>query len=122
MNILIVPPGRTPESVTVPNTLKAMQEIVGGPIEAIYPYEDAVALVCHEEGKLLRLPLNRAVRDPSTGTVIDIISGTFFICGLGEDDFASLSCEQIAYYSKLFQNPEIFLQSGAQLIIFQIEQ
>ena len=40
----------------------------------------------------------------------------------GEDDFASLSCEQAAYYSKLFQNPEIFLQSGTQLTILQIEQ
>ena len=32
-------------------------------IEAIYPYEDPVALVCNEEGKLEGLPLNRALRD-----------------------------------------------------------
>ena len=32
--------------------LESFQHEVGGCIEAIYPYEDPVALVCNEEGKL----------------------------------------------------------------------
>ena len=33
-----------------------MQAIVGGQIQALYPWEDSVALICNDEGKLLRLP------------------------------------------------------------------
>ena len=36
---------------------------VGGDIQAVYPYEDPVALICNEEGKLMGLPLNRALFD-----------------------------------------------------------
>ena len=43
--------------------LESLQHEVGGYIEAIYPYEAPVALVCNEEGKLEGLPLNRALRD-----------------------------------------------------------
>ena len=121
MNVLKICPGCKPETVTIPHTLRAMQEIVGGTIEAIYPYEDEVALVCNDEGKLRNLPLNRAVRDPETGAVLDIIAGTFFICGLSEDDFVSLNKEQIERYSNVFRHPEMFLQSDDQLVILQME-
>ena len=40
-----------------------LQAAVGGDIQAVYPYEDPVALICNEEGKLLGLPLNRALFD-----------------------------------------------------------
>lgn len=39
-----------------------MQEIVGGTIQVLYPFAEPVALVCNDEGKLLGLPLNRALR------------------------------------------------------------
>ena len=73
ITILKIAPGHKPERVTIPHTLEAMQEIVGGLIQAIYPYDDPVALVCNEEGKLLGLDLNRAVRDPATNEILDII-------------------------------------------------
>ena len=121
MTILKICPGCKPEVVTIPHNLKSMQEIVGGCIEAIYPYDDAIALVCNDEGRLMGLPLNRAVRDPATGKILDIISGTFFICGLSEDDFASLTSKQIEYYSNLFRCPEMFLRVGQQLMILPME-
>ena len=117
ITILKIAPGHKPERVTIPHTLEAMQEIVGGLIQAIYPYDDPVALVCNEEGKLLGLDLNRAVRDPATNEVLDIISGTFFLCGLSQDDFCSLSEQQIIHYSKLFQHPELFLNLDNMLMI-----
>ena len=40
-----------------------------GYIEAIYPYDDPVALICGEEAKLEGKPLNRALRDED-GTLI----------------------------------------------------
>ena len=117
ITILKIAPGHKPERVTIPHTLEAMQEVVGGLIQAIYPYEDAVALVCNEEGKILGLDLNRAVRDPDTNEVLDIISGTFFLCGLSQDDFCSLSEQQITHYSKLFMSPELFLNLDNMLMI-----
>ena len=57
---------------------------VGGCIEAIYPYEDPVALVCNEEGKLEGLPLNRALRDED-GDIYDVVAGTFMVVGLTDD-------------------------------------
>ena len=121
MKVLLIPPGAAPQVLEIKHTLKAMQEVVGGTIEAVYPFDDTVALVCHDEGNLLGLPLNRAVRDPATGQVLDIIAGIFFICGLSEDDFASLSDEQIHRYSQMFRHPEAFIQSDSQIVIFQME-
>ena len=122
MKVLLINPGAAPQVHEIEHTLKAMQEVVGGTIEAFYPFEDTVALVCNDEGKLLSLPLNRAIRDPATGQILDIIAGTFFICGLSEDDFASLSDEQIQRYIQIFRHPEAFIQSDSQIVILQVEE
>lgn len=117
MTILEVMPGRKPERKVIPHTLEAMQSVVGGYIQAIYPYEDMVAIVCNEEGKLIGLEPNRAIRSQDSGEILDIISGTFFVCGLNEDDFCSLTEEQIEKYSKMFEKPELFFWNGRQLIV-----
>lgn len=121
LEVVTVMPGRKPERISMPHTLEAMQEKVGGYIQAIYPYEDTVAIVCNEEGKLLGLEPNRAVRDPDTNEITDIICGPFFVCGLGEEDFCSLTEEQIAKYSKLFHSPEVFLWNGTNIVALPIE-
>lgn len=88
--------------------LTDMQNIVGGTIEAVYPFQwDKVVLVCHGEGKLLDLPYNRPLLDED-GKPYDIICGTFFIAGLGTEDFTSLTEEQIQRY-KAFYDKRIVL-------------
>ena len=62
MNVLMVEPGKAPYETEIGDGLEAMQAAVGGNIQAVYPYEDLVGLVCNEEGKLEGLPLNRALR------------------------------------------------------------
>ena len=121
MKVLLINPGAAPQVREIEHSLKVMQELVGGTIEAIYPFDDTVALVCNDEGKLLGLPLNRAVRDRATGQILDIIAGTFFICSLSEDDFASLTDEQINRYTHMFRHPEAFIQSNSQIVILQME-
>ena len=96
--------------------LASLQKAVDGDIQAVYPYDDAVALICGEEAKLEGKPLNRALRDEA-GNVYDILCGPFFICGLGEEDFASLPEELIQKYTQLFQHPELFLRVGNQLVV-----
>ena len=77
MDVLIVEPEKAPRMASITGDLNSLQQVVGGYIEAVYPYDDPVAIVCHEEGKLIGLPLNRKLED------YDIIAGTFIVCGLG---------------------------------------
>ena len=44
----------------------------------LYSFQDQVALICHEEGKLLRLPLNRSLRN-DCDQIYDAIAGMFFL-------------------------------------------
>ena len=44
------------------DSLKALQQAVGGSIGASYPFaDDPVAVVYNDDGKLMGLPLNRAL-------------------------------------------------------------
>ena len=101
IKVLVVEPMR-PCRVQEICGLKDMQSIVGGSIEAVYPFQhDKVALVCHGEGKLLGLPYNRPLLDED-GKPYDVICGTFFIAGLGVEDFTSLTEEQIQQYKAFY--------------------
>ena len=83
MRILLIEPEKEPMIREIDGSLKSMQEAVGGYIQAIYPYEDPVALVCGDEAKLQGLPLNRALYEQGSRVPYDIIAGTFFVCGVG---------------------------------------
>ena len=71
LRVLRIMPGKAPEEVEIDSGLSALQEQVGGYIEQICPFEDEVAVICNEEGKLTRLPLNRAIYDPDTGEITE---------------------------------------------------
>ena len=95
--------------------LESLQHEVGGCIEAIYPYEDPVALVCNEEGKLEGLPLNRALRDED-GDIYDVVAGTFMVVGLTDDSFGSLTVEQMQKFADHFKVPEQFVKLGDKVV------
>ena len=63
LKVILVKPGELAKQVEISDTLEAMQEAVGGYIESYMPFEDEVALVCNDEGKMQGLPLNRAIKD-----------------------------------------------------------
>ena len=108
MRVLVVKPERRPEVREIDDSLKAMQEIVGGLIQPIY-LDDSVVLICNDEGKMINLPMNRGLRDKG-GQIYDIVSGTFFLCGIpaDSDHFTSLTQEQIERYKERFHTPEMF--------------
>lgn len=118
--VLVVEPGRAPYVKEIDSGLKSLQSEVGGWIEAIYPFEEEVALICNEEGKLCGLPLNRALMDED-GEIYDIIAGTFLVVGLGEEDFCSLSDEYIKKFSERFKRPEKFKERRGKIIMQRIE-
>ena len=119
MNVLLVEPGKAPRAVELENTLEAMQHAVGGLIQAVYPFEEPVALICNDEGKLLGLPLNRALSFSENGNCYDVIAGTFFLCcaPAGGDHFEGLSEEQLERYLDYFRTPELFLRVGNGLCV-----
>lgn len=118
MQVVVVDPKKKPTVQDIGSDLESMQKIVGGSIEAIYPFEEPVALICNEEGKLLNLPLNRALRDDA-GEVYDIISGTFFLCAAptDSDHFAGLTDQHVKTYMERFAMPEMFLDVGGDLFV-----
>jgi len=116
MKILLIEPNKAPITTDIDSSLESMQNIVGGFIQAIYPFEDNVAVICNDEGKLLGMPLNRALRESETNEIYDIICGTFFICGLGEEKFDSLIDEMIEKYANVFRLPETFALIDGKII------
>ena len=80
LSVLKIAPGQYPQQVEIDNNLKALQEAVGGTIAAVYPFADPVAIICNDDGKLMGLPLNRALRDEN-GEMYDAIAGDFLKLG-----------------------------------------
>ena len=119
MRILVVEAGKLPVAREIDGSLESMQKIVGGLIQAVYPFEEPVALICNDEGKINGLPMNRRIRE-----IDDSIHGTFFLCAepVDSERFASLSDEQIERYSKRFHFPEIFLSLGDDLMLVLTDQ
>ena len=119
MKVLIVEPGKHPRKADIEHTLESLQTIVDGYIEITYPWKDAVGLVCNGEGLLRQLPFNRLVA-PGSG-----IFGTFFLCGLGEEDLTDLPDDMADKYLKLLYQPQILLQTadgGCVLPLVDIEE
>ena len=122
MRVIIVEPERRPEVKEIDGSLKSMQEVVGGLIQALYPFDEPVALVCNDEGKMINLPANRGLRDEN-GQIYDILVGTFFLCGAPKDSdrFTSLTTEQIERYRERFRTPEMFLRMDSQIVCLPLE-
>ena len=115
MNVLMVEPGKAPYETQIGDDLQSMQALVGGYIQAVYPFEQPVALVCRESGKLDGLTLNRALRD-ADGDVYDIVAGKFFIVGLGQSDFTDLPHELAEQFAEQFRQPEIFMHVDDKIV------
>jgi len=116
MRVICVEPMKKPYVKEIESGLKSLQKEVDGYIEALYPFEDEVAIVCNEEGKLNHLAPNRGLFDEN-GKLYDIILGTFLIVGLAEEDFGSLSDELVTKYLRKYRRPEVFMQVAPGRII-----
>ena len=104
MKVLSVEPGKSPYAAEIPAGLESLQQKIEGLIQVLYPFESdpLAAIVCNDEGKLLGLPWNRPLFDEE-GNIYDILVGTFLVIGLTEDNFGSLSDEQIQRYTDIFR-------------------
>ena len=117
IRVLLVEPGEKPRLVTVEHTLEHLQALVGGFIQAVYPWEDPVALVCDDEGLFKGYPFNRMLVDKD-GNPCDAVKGAFFICGLGREDFDSISDELATKYTELFLWPELLVRTEDEHVLW----
>ena len=121
MTVLVIEPEKKPYVKDISSGLASLQKEVGGYIQAVYPFDDPVAIICDEEAKLTGKELNRALRDED-GQIYDIVAGSFLIAGLGEEDFCSLTPEQIKKFSDMYKTPEIFLRLNGKLMVLPMEE
>ena len=121
IKLLEIAPMEKPRLIEVPHTLEVLQELVGGTLQAVYPWDqDYVAVLCDDEGKFKGYPANRVLEDED-GEPYDILVGTFYIVGLGREDFISISDELADKYAEKFKHPEFFLRTeNDHVIMFRL--
>ena len=110
------------EVVEIEDKLETMQEIVGGLIQEYMPWEDEVALIVNEEGKVSGLPLNRGIRNQN-GRVQDVIAGDFFICyaPIESERFLSMPPDLEKKYLEMFDLPEMFMLGDGEIMAVKYE-
>lgn len=111
----MVEPYKEPYIKRIKLDLESLQTEVKGLISAVYPFEDQVALICNDEGKILHMAPNRSLKD-NAGQIYDIICGPFLITGLTSNDFGSLSEALINKYMEHFKTPELFTMISGKII------
>lgn len=88
-------PGQVPRSVWVTNSLKTLQNYVGGYIQAVPISQDCV-VICNEEGRLFGFPHNCDVCG------IDFVGDILFV-GVKGEEFADLPVS-FAEFKAMFSN------------------
>lgn len=121
MDVLLVKAGMHPQQVQIGTELDDLQKAVQGEIEATYPFEEEVAIICNENGKFNGSELNRSLRSED-GEIYDILAGDFLVVGLTEDDFGSLSPELMKQFEEKFHQPETFVKMGRSIMAMPIPE
>ena len=120
ITVLVVEPQKVPYVREIDTGLESLQKAVGGYIQAVYPWDEPVALICGEESKINGEPLNRVLRD-ADGHIYDIVAGTFLITGLGKENFCSLNDEHIRKFTEQFRIPEMFMKIDGKLAVLPMK-
>ena len=119
IKVLVLEPMKKPYVKEIVHTLENLQKEVGGSIEAAYPFEDKVAIICNDEHKFNGMPMNRCLRDQD-GEIYDILGGNLLVVGLTEYDFGSLTPEQVEKFSEFFGTPEMFVNINGSLMVLPV--
>ena len=130
LRVILCRPGEAAEVVEIEDELESMQELVGGLIEPYDPFYsetdpryENVILVCNEEGKLMQLPLNRAIVDED-GRVMDVIRGPFFLCyaPVESERFLSIPPDLEEEFLRKYELPEKFYRSENGIEVTKIDR
>lgn len=118
ISVLLVEPNKYPKIIEIDDTLEVMQTVVGGDIEEYMPFEDEVAIICNEEGKITGMAPNRAVYEENSREMLDIICGKFFIvyAPFEAERFQSLPPDLAEKYREKFKYPERFMRVNNEIV------
>ncbi len=108
LKVVYVEPNKPAYAAELEDTLRAKQRAVRGHMEVV-SNGDGTLLVCNQEAKLKGMEGNRRIRDGKS-----IIAGPFFVVGVGEEDFRSLTDEEIQKYIERFSEPEEITQEEVE--------
>lgn len=113
INVIYVEPGKEARKIEMKDELTEMQNLVGGMIEEYMPFEDEVAIICNDEGKMRGMPLNRGIEDED-GKLMDIIAGPFFIAyaPVESEKYLSMPKDLEEKYTEKFRQPEQFFKTA----------
>jgi len=115
IKVLYIPADGEATAREIGNHLLDMWDLVGGYIEVVRPFDDDVALVCNEEGKIDGLQPNLVVNG-------EVIVGNVFLCrtelGPEGEEFASLTDEQVEWYKHEFSTDN----RAVQLVLAALRQ
>ena len=100
LKVVYIEPKKAAYIAEVADTLRDLQRAVGGRIKLI-DNGDGTGIVCSQEAKLQGMKGNRRL-----GNGKSVIAGPFFVVGLGEEDFRTLTDEEIQKYIDRFSMPE----------------
>lgn len=114
IKVVLLEPGKVARTAEIGTKLEDLQAVVGGYIQAVYPFEEPVCIVCNEEGKFMGFDLNRGLRDENN-QLYDVIAGTAFICDCSSENFGSLNDEQLKRYTEKFKLPEKFFKIDGEI-------
>lgn len=110
MRVVYVEPNKPAYVADVEHTLEAEQKAVGdGLILPVFLEDDGTVIISNEESKLKGMPGNRRFGDGTS-----IIAGPFFVCGTTEDDFRSLTDEEVEKYMDRFAVPDQISQDEVE--------
>ena len=117
ISVILIEPGKYPKQIEIEDTLEAMQETVGGYIEEYMPFDDEVAIICNEEGKMNGAELNRAIYSDDK-EMLDIIAGKFFIAyaPIESEKLLSMPKNLMKKYEDKFKYPERFYQTDNGIV------
>lgn len=117
IRVVLVEPGKQARIADIEASLEGYYRAIGADtIQAVYPFEEEVCIICDDEGKLNGRQLNRALRDEETKEVYDIVAGPFFVCSCKEPRYTSLSTEQQRRYLNLYKWPETFFNINGKIV------
>ena len=118
MKVLLIKPMEHPQVVDIEDSLDEFYRILECDcITATYPWEtDAVALVTDDNGLFTEKPFSRYIKE-----LEQPIKGNFFLCGLGEEDFAELPEDLIRKYTERFWVPEAFVSMFGQMSVIRMD-
>ena len=115
MKVLLIKPMEHPKEIDIQPTLEEYYKVLDCDcITATYPWPELVALVTDNNGLFTDKLFSRYIRE-----LKQPIRGSFFLCGLGKEDFTDLPPELMDKFKKQFWNPELFVRTASGLAAIQ---